>query len=217
MKAFPSVLLESMWQVLEAQGWDPAYIRAFRIMHTDMRQYSKIGGRSFPGPPKKAGLWTGSGASTVLLLCMLDVLVRVVYSSPYFDHNSGVLGTIDGFADDLNVLVHTSMQLRAFRWLLFAFQSWSGVGPSLTKSVLILPEYLLQDKAEWVRALWPSIKVVLVDETLGMAVGACRDFAHYFTNPTKKFKLDLAQWLLQALSKGESVLVWNIFLLSKFS
>jgi hypothetical protein len=44
MKAFPSVLLESMWQVLEAQGWDPAYIRAFRIMHTDMRQYSKIGG-----------------------------------------------------------------------------------------------------------------------------------------------------------------------------
>ena len=217
MKAFPSVLLESMWQVLGVQGWDPAYIRAFRIMHTDMRQYSKIGGRSFPGPPKKAGLWTGSGASTVLLLCMLDVLVRVVYSSPYFDHNSGVLGTIDGFADDLNVLVHTSMQLRAFRWLLFAFQSWSGVGPSLTKSVLILPEYLLQDKAEWVRALWPSIKVVLVDETLGMAVGACRDFAHYFTNPTKKFKLDLAQWLLQALSKGESVLVWNIFLLSKFS
>jgi hypothetical protein len=84
LKAFPSVLLQSMWAVLQAQGWPSHYIRFLKYIHQDMVQVTKLFGTTHTGPDKQAGLWTGSGASTILLLCLLDVLLRELYRSPGF-------------------------------------------------------------------------------------------------------------------------------------
>ena len=36
LKAFPSVLLESQWEVLRAQGWHADTIRLLKVLHTNM-------------------------------------------------------------------------------------------------------------------------------------------------------------------------------------
>ncbi len=172
LKAFPSVLLPSMWEVLSAQGWRRDYIVLLRSLHQDMRQTMRIHGQSFEGPPKFAGLWTGSGASCILLLCLLDVLLRELYRHACFDWEDSTSGKVDGFADDLTAFVHTPHQLYVFRSIVSAFGEWSGVVPSLSKTVLIIPNYEEHRIQVWKAACWPEVQVVSAGETLGLTVGA---------------------------------------------
>ena len=97
-----------MWEVMDAQGWRSDYILLLRSMHKDMRQTTRIHGQPSEGPPKFAGLGTGSGASFILLLCLLDVLLRELYRHACFDWEDTAAGKVDGFADDITALVSTS-------------------------------------------------------------------------------------------------------------
>jgi hypothetical protein len=133
LKAFPCVLLRSMWAAMEAQGWPRDYINLFKYVHTDMVQVTKLFGTTHKGLVKPAGLWTGSGASTILLLCLIDVLLRELYRSPGFSWDNEELASIDGFADDLTGFFPTPWHLSFFRHTVDVFKSWSGVGPSISK------------------------------------------------------------------------------------
>lgn len=61
-------------------------------------------GSVFPFPPQYSGLWTGSTASTSLLLIILDVLLRGLRLTPSFNYDDPNTGDLAAFADDFAVI-----------------------------------------------------------------------------------------------------------------
>jgi hypothetical protein len=214
LKAFPSVLLESMWRVMEIHGWPTPYILLFQELHSDMQQIANYAGLRLQGPPKISGLWTGSNASTVLLLELLDVLICSVYNAPSFGATNADGGTIDGFADDLGIFASTYAQMRTFRDKLKDFSGWSGVQGSTLKSVLVLSEHA--DEEAWKSTLWEGVLTGSVGATLGMHVGIFTLDELY-----GKVKTAILQavdfWMKEPLAKSEVPYVYNFFVLSKVS
>ena len=136
LKAFPTVDLPSLWYVMETIGWEPRILTLLILLHSDMRQVIQMGNHSTKGPDRTRGLWTGSGASTVLLLILLDVLIRYVYNSVYFGTEDPRKGSIDAFADDFTVIVLHLLHMRFFGDCLQSFSSWSGVYASKSLSLI---------------------------------------------------------------------------------
>jgi hypothetical protein len=139
LKAFPSVDQTSLWLILETMGWDKRIIDLLALLHIDMTQVLQMGNRSLPCLPRTRGLWTGSGASTVLLMILLDILIRHCYNSPYFTPDNPEAGTIDAFAEDFTVAVLKLVQMEFFGSGLKDFSAWSGVHVSRSKSLLVMP------------------------------------------------------------------------------
>ena len=106
-------------------------------------------------------------------------------------------GKVDGFADDLTAFCHTPHHLYTFRSIVSTFGEWSGVCPSLSKTVLILPDWEQHRKAEWKRACWPEVDIVLFGETLGIQVGAALTIEQVFKKPLARFESALDLWLSQ--------------------
>jgi ribosomal protein L32 len=217
LKAFPSVLLHSMWAVMEAQGWHRDYINLFKYVHTDMIQVTKLFGTTHRGPVKRAGLWTGSGASTILLLCLIDVLLRELYRSPGFSWDDEELASIDGFADDLTGFFPSPWHLSFFKHTVDVFKSWSGVGPSIPKTILVLPPWELENLDVWSNAIWTSIRIATEGETLGVPVGCLLTPEVLFRIVRAKFDQAVDTWMEKSLAKGDIALLWNCFLLPRLS
>jgi len=133
LKGFPSVRQLGMWAVMRIQGWSPGRVLTMTALHRDIGQFLRFEGGCYQAVPKNDGLWTGSGASTTMFLCLLDVLVRVVRAHPTFHLLDPEAGDMDAFADDFSVFARSSTQLAFFHTCLVDFGKWSGVLPSPTK------------------------------------------------------------------------------------
>ena len=209
-KAFPTVILSSLWAILYARGMDPQTLMGLKMLHVGMTQTLWVGSSSIAGPRKTDGLWTGSCASPTLLLLLLDVLIRMIKASSDIAQEDIDLAA---FADDFTIWMRSVECLLPFQRLVSLFGSWSGVKPSLSKTLLVLRQP--EDQVLWRQVLWDGIAIVRMGATLGVYVGHQVPLFRQWQKAWVGFQESLMLWRLKKLPASSLTSLWNLFLLPK--